>query len=257
MHDSANVQRCSIDRLLQWEFWATVSRWGLLGKPRPTTQANSGPRFPDGASRGNCVPLRSVKTECAFRLRSLTETATRNWRPDWDSISRSSSSGKLRPGICARNGTWFPRGPKQPPASLDKMIRFPSSHAKQPRSVPGCRHNRNVPSCRQHFAATAKARAGNKCHLRGLGGRSQRHVTEAHVSYGLPNSTDTRCPPAYQTMKLAIVLDNRRNAGKVQIQRDDRHDNDHCCDQFVVQMRKHLLAAPALAHNVDGNGRGK
>ncbi len=193
MHDSANVQRCSIDRSVQGGFWAIASQTGLLRKPNPTPE---------------------------------------------------------------RNGMRFPRGPKQPPAPRQNDP-FPPSHAEHPRSVPGCRHNRNVPSCRQHFAATTKARAGNKCHLRGLGGRSQRHVIETHISYGVPSSTDTRCPPAYQTMKLAIVLDNRRNAGKVQIQRDDRHDNDHCCDQFVVQMRKHLLAAPALAHNVDGNGRGK
>lgn len=110
---------------------------------------------------------------------------------------------------------------------------------------------------RNYFTATAKAHASNKCHLRGLGGRSQRHVIETHISYGVPSSTDTRCPPAYQTMKLAIVLDNRRNAGKVQIQRDDRHDNDHCCDQLVVQMRKHLLAATSLAQHINGNGRGK
>lgn len=165
-------------------FWDTVSQTAPFRKPHPTIQANSGMQFPDGGSWGNCIPLRNAKTGWAFRLRSLAETASRNRRSDWDVFSRSSPSGKLRPGICARNGTWFPRGPKQPPTSLDKMIRFPSSHAKQPRSVPGCR---------QHFAATAKARAGNKCHLRGLGGRSQRRVTEAHVSYGLPNGTGTRC----------------------------------------------------------------
>lgn len=73
----------------------------------------------------------------------------------------------------------------------------------------------------------------------------------------MPNSTDTRCPPAYQAIKLAIVLDNRRNAGKVQIQRDDCHDNDHRCDQLVVQVRKHLLATAALTQNIDGNGRSK
>lgn len=73
----------------------------------------------------------------------------------------------------------------------------------------------------------------------------------------MPSSTDARCPLAYQATKLAVALDNRRNAGKVQIQRDNCHDNDHCCDQLVVQMRKHLLAAAALAQNIDGDGWGK
>lgn len=186
------MQRCSIDRSVQGEFCAIASQAGLLRKLHPTTQTNSGPRFPDGASRGNCVPLWSARTGCAFRLRSLAESASRNRHSDWDAFSRSRPSGKLRPGICVRNGTRFPRGPKQPPAPRQNDP-FPPSHAEHPRSVPGCRHNRNVPSCRQHFAATAKARAGNKCHLRGLGGRSQRHVTEAHVSYGLPDGTGTRC----------------------------------------------------------------
>ncbi len=235
MHDSANTQRRSIDRLLQGGFWVIASQTGLLRKPNPTPEHLNGMGFPVEASSGNCSPESALRLGCNFPM---------------------GPSGKLRPGICSRNGTWFPRGPKQPPAPRQNDP-FPPSYTERPRSVPGCRHNRNVPSCWQHFAATAKARAGNKCHLRGLGGRPQRHVIETHISYGVPSSTDTRCPPAYQTMKLAIVLDNRRNAGKVQIQRDDRHDNDHCCDQFVVQMRKHLLAAPALAHNVDGNGRGK
>lgn len=235
MHDSANTQRRSINRLVQGGFWVIASQTGLLRKPNPTPEHLNGMGFPVEASSGNCSPESALKLGCNFPM---------------------GPSGKLRPGICSRNGTWFPRGPKQPPAPRQNDP-FPPSYTERPRSVPGCRHNRNVPSCWQHFAATAKARAGNKCHLRGLGGRSQRHVIETHISYGMPSNTDTRCPPAYQTMKLAIVLDNRRNAGKVQIQRDDRHDNDHCCDQFVVQMRKHLLAAPALAHNVDGNGRGK
>lgn len=148
-----------------------LPRRACCGNCIPLLQANSGPQFPDGVSRGNCVPLWSVKTGCAFRLRPLAESASRNLQQKRDTVSR---------------------GPKQPPAPRQNDP-FPSSHAKHPRSVLGCRHNRNVPSCRQHFAATAKARAGNKCHLRGLGGHSQRHVTEAHVSYGLPNGTDTRC----------------------------------------------------------------
>ena len=117
MHDSANTQRCSIDRSVQWEFWAVVSQTGLLRKLYPTTQANSGPQFPDGASWGNCIPLRNAKMGWAFRLRPLAETASRKRHSDWDAFSRSNPSGKLRSGICPpQNGTRFPQGPNQPPA---------------------------------------------------------------------------------------------------------------------------------------------
>lgn len=128
-------------------------------------------------------------------------------------ISRWGLLGKLRPGIGTQTGTYFPDraprgncGPESAPETgrgfpkgrisrppLVKIIRFPPLYAEHPRSVPECRHNRNVPSCRQHFTATAKTRAGNRIHLRGFSGRSQRYVTEAHVSYGLPNGTGTRC----------------------------------------------------------------
>lgn len=102
------------------------------------------------------------------------------------------SSGKRIPESAAETGRGFPKGRiSRPP--LVKIIRFPPLYAEHPRSVPECRHNRNVPSCRQHFTATAKTRAGNRIHLRGFSGRSQRYVTEAHVSYGLPNGTGTRC----------------------------------------------------------------
>lgn len=106
-----------------------------------------------------------------FPIEPLGETATRNLCPKRDVVSprtetaarpSSKSSAFLR---CMRN------------------IQGVSQSAG----------NRNVPSCRQHFTATAKTRAGNRSHLRGFSGRSQRCVTEAHVSYGLPNGTGTRC----------------------------------------------------------------
>lgn len=100
--------------------------------------------------------------------------------------------------------------------------------------------------------------------------RWQQNVTRAGL-VGTPKGTLQRptavmeyravpirdAPPVYQAMKLAAVLDNRRNAGKVQIQRNDCYDNDHRRDQFVVQMRKYRLTAASLACNVDGNGRSK
>lgn len=102
-------------------FRDTVSQTAPFRKPHPTIQANSGMQFPDGGSWGNCIPLRNAKTGWAFRLRSLAETASRNRHSDWDVFSRSSPSGKLRPGICAQNGTRFPQGPKAA-RPLDKMI---------------------------------------------------------------------------------------------------------------------------------------
>lgn len=72
-------------------------------------KGNSGPWFPRRASWGNCIPLRNAKTGWAFRLKPLAETASRNWRSDWDAISRSSPSGKLSPTLERQNGIRLPR----------------------------------------------------------------------------------------------------------------------------------------------------
>ena len=170
MHDSANTQRCSIDRSVQGEFWAIASQTGLLRKPNPTPEHLNG---------------------TAFRLRHLAETAARNRRSDWDAISQWGPRGNYSPESALETGRGFPEDRNSRPP-LDKMIRS----LRRMRNIQGVSQsagNRNVPSCRQHFTATAKTRAGNRSHLRGLGGRSQRHVIEAHISYGLPNSIDTRC----------------------------------------------------------------
>lgn len=115
MHDSANTQRCSIDRSVQGEFWAIASQTGLLRKPNPTPEHLNGMGFPVEASSGNCSPESALRLGCNFPM---------------------GPSGKLRPGICSRNGTRFPRGPKQPPAPRQNDP-FPPSHAEHPRSVPG------------------------------------------------------------------------------------------------------------------------
>ncbi len=120
-HDSANTHRCSIDRLVQGEFWAIASQTGLLRKPNPTPEHLNGMGFTVEASSGNCSPESALRLGCNFPM---------------------GPSGKLRPGICSRNRTRFPRGPKQPPAPRQNDP-FPPSHAERPRSVPGCRHNRN------------------------------------------------------------------------------------------------------------------
>ena len=101
MHDSANTQRCSIDRSVQGGFWAIASQTGLLRKPNPTPEHLNGMGFPVEASSGNCSPESTLRLGCNFPM---------------------GPSGKLRPGICSRNGTRFPRGPNSRPP-LDKMIR--------------------------------------------------------------------------------------------------------------------------------------
>ena len=95
-HDSASMQRCSIDRLEQGGFRAIASQAGLLRKLHPTTRANSGTQFPAEASRGSCVPLWGVRTGCAFRLRPQAESASRNRRSNWDAVSGRQAKTKLR-----------------------------------------------------------------------------------------------------------------------------------------------------------------
>ncbi len=96
MHDSANMQRCSIDRLLQWEFWATVSRWGLLGKLHPTLKRQNGMRFPVEVSSGNCDPELPPGLGCNFPIEPLGETATRNLCPKRDMVfPRTETAARL------------------------------------------------------------------------------------------------------------------------------------------------------------------
>lgn len=155
-------------RSVQREFWAVVSQTGLLRKPHPTTQANSGPRFPDGASRGNCVPLWSARTGWAFRLRSIAESPSQN-RQTGTYFPDRAPRGNCGPESAPKTGRGFPKDRISHPP-LVKIIRFPPLYAEHPRSVPECRHNRNVPSCRQHFTATAKTRAGTVVTCTGLVG---------------------------------------------------------------------------------------
>lgn len=98
------------------EFRSPISRWGPSGKLRPTLKRQNGMRFPVEVYSGKPIPESAAETGHDFPNGSLAETASRNRHSDWDVFSRSSPSGKLRPGICARNGTRFPQGPNQPPS---------------------------------------------------------------------------------------------------------------------------------------------
>lgn len=165
------MQQRSIDRSVQREFWAVVSQTGLLGKLHPTPERQNGMGFPVEASSGNCVPELALRLGCNFPIEPLGETAARNLRPKRDAVSPRTESAA------------------RPSSKSSVFLRC----MRNIQGVSQSAGNRNVPSCRQHFTATAKTRAGNRSHLRGFSGRSQRYVTAAHVSYGLPNGTGTRC----------------------------------------------------------------
>lgn len=57
---------------------------------------------------GNCDPELALRMGCAFRLELQTESASRNPRLEWDTLSGTALNRKLRPGIDAQNGMRFP-----------------------------------------------------------------------------------------------------------------------------------------------------
>ena len=101
MHDSANIQRRSINRLLQRGFRAAVSQTSLLRKLHPRICVQNGPWFPKQTCCGNCV----------------SESALRPGR-----VFPVEPHGKPCPGICVQNGTHG--APKQPPATQPKWSAF-------------------------------------------------------------------------------------------------------------------------------------
>lgn len=98
MHDSANTQRCSIDRLVQWEFWAIASQTGLLRKPNPTPEYLNGMGFPVEASSGNCGPESALETGRGF-------PEDRNSRPPLDKMIRSLRRMRNIQGVSRGAGT--------------------------------------------------------------------------------------------------------------------------------------------------------
>ncbi len=57
---------------------------------------------------GKRVPELALRMGCAFRLELQTESASRNPRLEWDTLSGTALNRKLRPGIDAQNGMRFP-----------------------------------------------------------------------------------------------------------------------------------------------------
>lgn len=101
MHDSANIQRRSINRLLQRGFRAAVSQTSLLRKLHPRICVQNGPWFPKRHPSGNRTPLFRRIPGRVFPLGHLGETESR-----------------------VQNGTHFPGAPKQPPATQPKWSAF-------------------------------------------------------------------------------------------------------------------------------------
>ena len=206
MHDSANSRRRSIARLVQGDqvtlhqsgpaegFWDAISPGGPA---RPAIKARTGSQFPNGTPRGNYDPEFELETGCGFPNRPLAENASRNSRSKRDALSQSRAYGKLRPTLKGKTGTQFPGR-----ASKTKLRWNSSCLGLQPAKT------RTISP--QLMRAGKMPALATKCHLRGLGGHSQRHVTETHIGYGMPSSTDKRCPTGLPSNEACHSL--RRSA---------------------------------------------
>lgn len=152
-------------------------------------------QFPNGAPRGNCDPEFELETGCRFPNRPLAENASRNSRSKRDAVSQASLFRKLHPTLKDKTGSQFP--------DIKTKLRWNSSCLRlQPAKT------RTISP--QLMRAGKMPALATKCHLRGLGGHSQRHVTEAHISYGIPCGTDKRCPAGLPSNEACHSL--RRSA---------------------------------------------
>ena len=126
MHDSANTQRCSIDRSVQWGQIALPNR---CDAEQPGAGGDSGTRFPRRHPFGNRTPLFRRIPGCSFPMGAPGETASHSETlkrfsvSEWDAVSPGAPIGKLHPGIRLNSGVRFPKGcrlgnrvPESPPA---------------------------------------------------------------------------------------------------------------------------------------------
>lgn len=74
----------------------------------PRLHREPGPFVWNASACGSCVPELALRMGCAFRLELQTESASRNPRLEWDTLSGTALNRKLRPGIDAQNGMRFP-----------------------------------------------------------------------------------------------------------------------------------------------------
>lgn len=157
-------------------FWDAVSQTVPLRKACPVVPTRSGSQFPNGPPRGNCDPESALKLGCGFPSKPLPETVSHLEGQNWDAVSGPGIKTKLR-----WNSSCLGLQPAKTRTISPQLMRA----GKMPALA-------------------------TKCHLRGLGGHSQRHVTEAHISYGIPSSTDKRCPAGLPSNEACHSL--RRSA---------------------------------------------
>lgn len=91
--------------------WDVLSGRGFKRKLYPGFDAQNGIRFPVEASNGKCVPEYGFSVGCIFRLGLQTESASRNPRLEWDTLSGTVLNRKLCPGISLQSGMPFPAEP--------------------------------------------------------------------------------------------------------------------------------------------------
>ena len=84
MHDSANTQRCSIDRSVQWGQVALPNR---CDAEQPGAGGDSGTRFPRRHPFGNRTPLFRRIPGCSFPMGAPGETASHSETLKRDGLS--------------------------------------------------------------------------------------------------------------------------------------------------------------------------
>ena len=77
-------------------------------KIHPRIPAQTGMRFPDDVSSGNCIPESTLGMGFIFRKTPQAETATRNRAVGRDALSQRQPRRKIHPRIRAQTGIHFP-----------------------------------------------------------------------------------------------------------------------------------------------------
>lgn len=179
---------------VQLPYWCKGDR---LLCTKAIRQKGSGAQFPKRCPCGKRIPLLKLEPGRSFPTGPLGETTTQNLSSKRDVVSKSRPYGKLYPTLRDKTGTQFPGR-----ASKTKLRWNSSCLGLQPAKT------RTISP--QLMRAGKMPALATKCHLRGLGGHSQRHVTETHIGYGMPNSTDKRCPAGLPSNEACHSL--RRSA---------------------------------------------
>lgn len=136
-------------------------------------------QFPNGALGETATQNLNARNGIPFPKQACS-SISRNPHSNWDAVSQASLFRKLHPALKGKTETRFPGGASK------RKLRWNSSCLRLQPAKTGT----ISPQLMRGWEMPALA---TKCHLRGLGGHSQRHVTETHIGYGMPSSTDTQC----------------------------------------------------------------